>query len=201
MIGDKPTIFGAQTPVDQGRLRDGDLTYERPRAENRPSSFRHSASWYIVVSRRMPRDLAWKKARARVSRLFLADSPSARPWKIRREPFTSYQYPRNEEHVTGFREFRNNFYHPLVEIDLYCNFKRIILKFSLSDSDPYLSANIFSRSFSFYLSKKWQNSWFKYTFFFFCNVIWEDDNNFSRDGTRVIRTMQILQFLPGCVIL
>lgn len=167
MIGDKPTIFGAQTPVDQGRLRDGDLTYERPRAENRPSSFRHSASWYIVVSRRMPRDLAWKKARARVSRLFLADSPSARPWKIRREPFTSYQYPRNEEHVTGFRESRSNFYHPFVEIDLYCNFKRIILKFSLSDSDPYLSANIFSRSFSFYLSKKWQNSWFKYTFFFF----------------------------------
>lgn len=129
MIGDKPTIFGAQTPVDQGRLRDGDLTYERPRAENRPSSFRHSASWYIVVSRRMPRDLAWKKARARVSRLFLADSPSARPWKIRREPFTSYQYPRNEEHVTGFRESRSNFYHPFVEIDLYCNFKRIILKF------------------------------------------------------------------------
>lgn len=73
-------------------------------------------------------------------------------------------------------------------------------KIPLSDSDPYLSANIFSRSFSFYLSKKWQNSWFKYTFFF-CNVIWEDDNNFSRDGTRVIRTMQILQFLPGCVIL
>lgn len=43
MIGDNPTIFGAQT-VDQGRLRDGDLTYERPRTENRPSSFRHSTS-------------------------------------------------------------------------------------------------------------------------------------------------------------
>lgn len=170
MIGDKPTIFGAQTPVDQGRLRDGDLTYERPRAENRPSSFRHSASWYIVVSRRMPRDLAWKKARARVSRLFLADSPSARPWKIRREPFTSYSIleTRNTWLVFGNPEtifiIRSS---PLVEIDLYCNFKRIILKFSLSDSDPYLSANIFSRSFSFYLSKKWQNSWFKYTFFFF----------------------------------
>lgn len=170
MIGDKPTIFGTQTPVDQGRLRDGDLTYERPRAENRPSSFRHSASWYIVVSRRMPRDLAWKKARARVSRLFLADSPSARPWKIRREPFTSYQYPRNEEHVTGFRESRNNFYHPFVS----SRRNRFVLQFQtnnpkipLSDSDPYLSANIFSRSFSFYLSKKWQNSWFKYTFFFF----------------------------------
>lgn len=132
MIGDKPTIFGAQTPVDQGRLRDGDLTYERPRAENRPSSFRHSASWYIVVSRRMPRDLAWKKARARVSRLFLADSPSARPWKIRREPFTSYSIleTRNTWLVFGNPEtifiIRSS---PLVEIDLYCNFKRIILKF------------------------------------------------------------------------
>lgn len=63
MIGDNPTIFGAQT-VDQGRLRDGDLTYERPRTENRPSSFRHSTSWYIVVSRRMPRDLMWKRRRA-----------------------------------------------------------------------------------------------------------------------------------------
>lgn len=92
MIGDNPTIFGAQT-VDQGRLRDGDLTYERPRTENRPSSFRHSTSWYIVVSRRMPRDLMWK--RRRTGHKFHRLSSSILLYVLerakfaRREPFTS----------------------------------------------------------------------------------------------------------------
>lgn len=179
----------------------------RRRFDLRATSGREStvllSSFRFVIYCRFSQNAAWSRVEKGARKSFTAIPrrfsfcPSLEDSK---RTIYIIQYPRNEEHVTGFREFRNNFYHPLVEIDLYCNFKRIILKFSLSDSDPYLSANIFSRSFSFYLSKKWQNSWFKYTFFF-CNVIWEDDNNFSRDGTRVIRTMQILQFLPGCVIL
>lgn len=117
-FSDDPTIFGAQT-ADQGRLRDGDLTYARPRAKNRPSSFRHSTSWYIVVFRRTSRDLTWKKRRENrgtsFTAILLVSSQSRvleEPRGLPGEPF-AWSGPRRK-HVTGFGNSN------ATENDFYC---------------------------------------------------------------------------------
>lgn len=110
----------------------------RRRFDLRATSGREStvllSSFRFVIYCRFSQNAAWSRVEKGARKSFTAIPrrfsfcPSLEDSK---RTIYIIQYPRNEEHVTGFRESRNNFYHPspLVEIDLYCNFKRIILKF------------------------------------------------------------------------
>lgn len=108
----------------------------RRRFDLRATSGREStvllSSFRFVIYCRFSQNAAWSRVEKGARKSFTAIPrrfsfcPSLEDSK---RTIYIIQYPRNEEHVTGFRESRSNFYHPFVEIDLYCNFKRIILKF------------------------------------------------------------------------